>query len=279
MNNGSVFPPVPADTAQAARNAIASGEAYFILSQEMASLYALCPRSEGEVTSEEDPVVFMRHAVVTVLQEAEAMTDRCAERATRSSLNWSYALHLPLNASGIPAHELCLFRQKLFSNAAAHAAFQAIREDVMGLQLWPNLLRREGEGRDGISYVCRLNQTAWFVEALGRALEAIASYSPDLLRRLALPHWYTQYATDLSDELAIASSSDVESAYQAVMKDISHLLTGLALYSDEEPGRLPEVRRLRRSWQLDCERCDLRDRACVFCDKCVVGVDIARWHA
>ncbi len=278
MNGSSVLPPMPADTVQVAQKEFAEGSVYFVLADEMENLFALCISRAPNRSGIGDPIRFLRCAVITLLQEAEALSDRQAEKATRVRLEWRYVLRLPLQHIGFPAREFCLFRQSLFADPAAGSLFDAIRKYVADLDLKPTLCDQATPYRQALSRVCKLSQTDWFAEAMGEALEALASLHPELLRSLALPHWYTQYGAERRGRLVVAPSGAGNPTYEEVRKDISYLLSALATCGDEAPGQLPEVRRLRRTLQQHCDLCDQRDRVCVACMHCVVGTSLAGWH-
>ncbi len=275
MNSWPAFPPVPSDTARAAQNWVAKDSPFGTISDAMASLFALCAPATGEVRSIEGPVLFLQRAVITLLQAAESLTDRQAEKAMQARVEWSYALHLPLEHDEFPAYEFCLFRQRLFSEPVAGALFQAIQERVAALRLWPGLPVEPRPFTQVLSFVCRLNQASWYAEAMGQAVEELAACHPDLLRQIALPHWYALYTVNRNDQSGLPPYGAGQSAYETIRKDIAYLLTALALCEDEAPARLPEVRRLRHKWRQDCDLCDRRERLCVVCAGCVVGANIA----
>ena len=277
MNRSSAFPPVPADTARAANGVVAKNSAYSHLSDAMPALYELCRSPEAEDACADDAEVFLRHAVITILQLVEAYSDSQAANATRTRVEWMYALHLPMDDAGVHAYQLCLYRRSLFSNPAAMALFRAIQNSIAGLELWPQASLPSGRDAQAPSLLCRLNQTTWYMDAMGDALEALAVHDPDLLRQISLPYWYAQYSSGRGEAFAPTSSRTPMPAYGSVLRDVSYLLASLALWSDETPNQLPEVRRLRRSRQMKCDLCAHGERICVLCSMCVVGSDLAEW--
>src|SRR5690348_13742607 len=67
-----------------------------------------------------------RLALVTVLQQAENLTDRMAAEAVRTRLDWKYLLGLPLGDPGFDHTVLAEFRAK-----AAGAGLEAVALDAL----------------------------------------------------------------------------------------------------------------------------------------------------
>jgi transposase len=275
VNRSSAFRSVPADTAWAAKSVLKEDSIYRILAGEMQSLFTLCRADLLDHRKTGNPAHFLRFTIITLLQEAERLTDGQAEAATRSRTEWKYALHLPMVNAGPRSHELCLFRQGLLSAPAAGALVETIQSRVTALGLWPHLPAEARPFHDTISFVCRLNQTSWLAAALEQAVEELAMHYPDWLRQIALPHWYTRYTVQWGHATCSGTGDEVNQRREAIRADIAELFQALSHSNDPAPSQLPGIRRLRRTWQQHCDLCEVRNRQCISCTRCVIGASIA----
>ena len=81
-------------------------------------------------------------ALVTVLQQAENLTDRMAAEHVRTRLDWKYLLGLPLDDPGFDHTVLAEFRAKVAEAGLERAALDALLLKAFGSG-------RPGEGRTG----------------------------------------------------------------------------------------------------------------------------------
>jgi transposase len=109
---------VPEETARVARAAFPRGSIWLTLRDELGTIFtddsfaALFPRRGQPALSP------WRLALVTLLQYAEALSDRQAADAVRSRIDWKYLLGLELSDPGFDSTVLCEFRARLLAGGA-----------------------------------------------------------------------------------------------------------------------------------------------------------------
>jgi transposase len=163
------------------------------------------------------PVVL---ALVTVLQQAENLTDRQAVRHAKSRLDWKYLLGLPLTGGSVFDHTvLPEFRKKVAEAGLERVALDALLERLKE----EGLLRAGGKQRTDstgvIAAVAALNRLELAGESMRAALDALAAAAPGWTMGVLDESWMRRYGTPVTSwrppmtekkrsELAIAYAKD-----------------------------------------------------------------------
>lgn len=161
-----------------------------------------------------------RLALVTVLQQAENLTDRAAADAVREKLSWKYALGLSLDDPGFDASILSEFRSRVIAGGLEQRVLDALLEKLTGLGLLGPGGKQRSDSTHVVSAVRDLNRLELAGESVRAALEALAAAAPDWLgAALEVAEWSTRYQQRVDswrlptsqpkrDELALAYGRD-----------------------------------------------------------------------
>ena len=260
-----LVPPIPAETAQAVNAVFGKGNTYIMIGDELNSLFASIDLAQLDSGNPKADYMQLIYGLVTHFQFAERLPDHRAAAALHSRLDWKYALHLPLNHSGMSSHTLCEFRHQLWDDPLGQQAFQ-LMIDAMAGRGWLSLAAGSTADRL-ISSVCNLSRIEQLVDNLCAALEALAASRPDWLLKTALPHWYDRYTKRQSLRDLPNTLPDQFALAQAIGLDAAHLLGAVEL--ETELKQLLEIRLLRRAYsrQFDLIEDEVRWRSpqCLVC--------------
>jgi transposase len=160
-----------------------------------------------------------RLALVTVLQQAENLTDRMAAEKVRGSLDWKYLLGLPLDDPGFDHTVLAEFRAKV-----AEAGLERVALDALLARLASEgLVKAGGKQRTDSTHVsaavAALNRLELAGESVRAALEALAAAHPGWTAGVLDSSWARRYGTPVTswrppmsekkrNELAVAYGRD-----------------------------------------------------------------------
>jgi len=247
----TLFPPLPEDTARAAKSVFNIENLYLAIGDELDALFGeFCWDGLPVLDAKRASHVFVL-AMVTLFQFAEELPDRQAAEAVRARMDWKYALHLSLNDPGFDPAELHEFRRWLLHDCAAQQTLTRllVRLEKIGL-----LGSREKRGRDMTTFVTAveaLSRLDNVLEGMRRALEALAAQNPEWLLAISLPHWYERYGRNAAASGLRGSKDKQEALTQAIGADIGHLLRAIAEAACPAIGGLPEVQALQRLWQQE----------------------------
>jgi transposase len=163
------------------------------------------------------PVVL---ALVTVLQQAENLTDRQAVLQAKRALDWKYLLGLPLTGGQVFDHTvLSEFRGKVAGAGLERVALDALLERLKE----EGLVRAGGKQRTDstgvIAAVAALNRLELAGESMRAALDALAAAHPAWTQGVLDASWMRRYGTPVTswrppltekkrNELAIAYAID-----------------------------------------------------------------------
>jgi transposase len=120
-----------------------------------------------------------RLALVTVLQQAENLTDRMAAEAVRARLDWKYLLGLPLQDAGFDHTVLSEFRDKVAGGGLEQAALDALLERLASSGLVKAGGKQRTDSTHVVAAVAALNRLELAGESVRAALEALAAAHPD----------------------------------------------------------------------------------------------------
>jgi transposase len=124
--------PVPELTSYVARAAFPEGNPYTSARVALGIFYD-DQRFAGLFPDRGQPAeASWRPALVTVLQYAEALSERQASDAVRSRIDWKYAPGLELTDPGFDFIVLCEFRTHLLADDAGHLLLGAMLETFQG---------------------------------------------------------------------------------------------------------------------------------------------------
>jgi transposase len=164
-------------------------------------------------------------------------------------------LGLELSDAGFDFSVLSEFRHRLLTGKAE----QRLLDTLLECCRRQGLLKARGHQRtDSTSVLAAirvLNRLAVVSETLRAALNEIATFAPDWLRRLAPPEWYKRYGRRIEDDRLPQKESEREVYAHTVGEDGFILLDALE-GADAPPGlkALPQIETLRLAWQRHYER-------------------------
>ena len=193
-------------------------------------------------------------ALVTVLQWAEALSDRQAAYAVVTRLDWKYALHLPMYYSGFDYSVLSEFRQRLLVHQAESRVFEKLLEQLKAL----GLVRGRGVQRTDslavVSAVTRLTRLELIYETIRVTLMALKRTESTWFAQMIPPRLVEEYGERGEQERWVKESGDkghteVKRRAAIIGQDGQWLVDRLDA-SDTPPSlqRLPEVATLRTVW-------------------------------
>ena len=157
------IPPVPEETARAARGSFPKGAPWIALRDELGALYedtdfaALFP-SEGQPAE-----VPWRLALVTCFQFAEGLSDCQAADSVRSRIDWKYALSLPFDDPGFDDSVLSEFRTRLVEGHAEPLLF----DKLLNLCRERKWLKTRGRQRTDSTHVLASIRSLNHLESVG----------------------------------------------------------------------------------------------------------------
>ena len=182
MVRSEAFPPLPPDTADAARSVFNIENVYLSIGDQIESLFTDLNLAELDGSGGEPAKTLCLLAMVTIFQFAENMPDRQAAEALRMRTDWKYALHLSLVYPGLAPSSLCDFRQNLLSNETGQEVFQRMLVHLAQAGLLSSRTKNWSDARSVLLQVCSLSHVDWLAQSMNLTLEALAAYQPELLR-------------------------------------------------------------------------------------------------
>jgi len=170
------------------------------------------------------PVVL---ALVTVLQQAENLTDRQAVLQVKSRLDWKYLLGLPLKGGGFDHTVLSEFRAKVAGAGLERVVLDALLERMKEEGLVKAGGKQRTDSTSVTAAVAALNRLELAGESVRAAIEALAAAHPSWTAGVLDDSWLGRYGTPVTswrppmtekkrDELAVAYARDGYKLLEAV---------------------------------------------------------------
>jgi transposase len=181
-----------------------------------------------------------RLALVTVLQQAENLTDRMAAEAVRTRLDWKYLLGLPLGDPGFDHTVLCEFREKVAGGGLERAPLDALLERLASAGLVKAGGKQRTDSTHVTAAVAALNRLELAGESVRAALEALAAAAPDWTAQvLEVGEWTGRYGSPVTAWRPPASKKKQDELAVAYARDGFALLE--AVFRKESPAWLAEI--------------------------------------
>jgi transposase len=241
---------IPAETARVARAAFPKGNIYMTIRDEIGVIY-----NDREFAS-----LYQRRgaagvspgllAMVTVMQYAEALSDRGAAEAVRGRIDWKYLLGLELDDPGFDHSVLSEFRGRLLKGEMEAVLLDKLLERLQEKEL----VKAGGQQRTDSSHVLaavrQVNRLELVGETMRYALNELATEAPDWLRAQVEAEWFERYGVRMERYRLPKEKSEQELLQKQIGDDGSALLS--ALYAQDAPQRLrqlPAVKTMREVWK------------------------------
>ncbi|MFB3906418.1 MAG: transposase [Acidobacteriota bacterium] len=272
QNRPMIVASLPEETARAARAVFNIENVYLTIGDQLDAVFREIPLLELDDGIGFAPNTLAQLALITVFQFAEDLADRAACAALDQRMDWKYALHLPIEHPPLDPAWLCRFRQPLVTQLSVGQAavrlqtFQSLVDRLAAVGLLGRD-KRDIPARSVLEHVCRMNQLDRLHEDVSQAIEVLACHQPDMLRALALPHWYDRYRE--GRDFRPPSAVEQRAYADALGSDACHVLQAVARVADPQTRDLPEVRRLAAVWGKQCQlrgtTVTWRDVSCELC--------------
>jgi transposase len=240
------LPPIPDDTAKAARNLFGEGNIYIRLGEHLNELFIGIGQMKMEIHGERSAEAIARYAVMTAFQYAEELTDYQMVEAIRSRADLKYALHLPVNYPGFDPLALCEFHQRLYTDPSSRLTYQELVDRLTEFGL---LKAKEGQTLlvlHMLEAICTSTRRQRVVEAMYQALEALTITNTEWLRQITLPHWYERYSRRKRITFWLNGKGEWITMTQKIGTDIQYLLGEIDRSHQPAITSLREVQLLRK---------------------------------
>lgn len=274
MKHPASIPPLPLDTADAARSIFNIENVYLSIGDQIDHLVSDLNLNDLDSSRSKQPDTLCLLAMVTIFQYAENLPDRHAVEALRRRTDWKYALHLSLVSPGFEPSTLCEFRQQLLGSSVGQEVFHEMLVRLAQSGLFSTRTKNSLDAKFVILDVCTHTRLDWLAQAMGLTLEALATYQPELLREITLPHWFERYKRMPKMLTQYRSKQDLEALAVSIGKDSHHLLEAIKCCHDSGVADLREVQDLRRIYhqQFDLKGNQVRWQVvCPFCSGTILS--------
>jgi len=267
--SSEIFPPVPTETARAARSVFGRSNFYLATGDQVNSLFSGIiledPHGRIHKPSRSQAMLYL----ITIFQYVETLPDNSAADALRLRTDWKYALHLPLTYPGLSASSFCEFRRWLQSDRAGEQTLQTLLTRLSEVKLVTGKPCFSLPSSEIVRKVCFLNRLAMVWDSIGDVLGVLAGKQPEWLRKVNLPHWYERYGNHQKTINLAANYSELVDIAQSIGADGDHLLKAITDAQDPALANLPEILAMKQIWKdqyLSGEgKISWRKDACAYC--------------
>jgi transposase len=247
--DSTLFPPIPADTANAAMLVIRNGNFYLSVGRRASDLFSGINLDDQSNNLQISRLALARLYLITIFQFIESFADDQAAQALQRRVDWRYALHLPLNYPGLQAGEFCQFRKWLLANPMRKKILQSLLARLCEVTLAERKPPLSRPNSDVLSQICLNNRLASIWSAISETLQELAARQPEWLERIYLPHWYQRYGKSLQAIQSSPAGQEQLNLAQAIGNDGYYLLEAISTSTLPELQEYAAVANLRMVWE------------------------------
>lgn len=191
-------------------------------------------------------------ATIVVLQSTEGLTDRQAEEATRSRVDWKFALGLPLEHPGIEHTVISEFRTRLLQGGADLRLLDKLLDELKKRNLIKEKGRQRTDSTIVLSVARELNRLERIGETMRNALNGLFDEAPDFLRTVFKGEWHERYGRPFFNMRLPKDSKERDKLAETIGKDGIELLNAIDSHkSSEVLSRISEIEVLRKIWEQE----------------------------
>lgn len=241
--------PVPEDTARVACAAFPRGNSYLHLRDELGTLFSDQDFAFLFPTRGQPAEAPWRLLLVSLLQDAENLSDRQAADAVRSRIDWKYLLSLELTDVGFDSMVLSEFRSRLVAGSAEEQILHQLLEKCRERKWLTARGQQRTDSTHVLSAIRALNRLECVGETLRYALNSLAVVAPDWLKENSQPEWVNRYGKRVED-YHLPKSQDKRQAYACQIGIDGYRLLDAVCAADAPAwlAHVPAVEILRRVW-------------------------------
>jgi len=247
------LPPIPEDTARAARYLFGKGNIYIRLGEHLNELLEEFVPTDMEIRGKRSREAETRYAMMTAFQFAEELTDYQMVEAVRNRVDLKYALHLPINYPSFDPQALCEFHQRLYVDPSSRLTYQVLIGRLTEFDLLKSMQEQTLLALQVLETVCTSTRIERLVEAMYRVLEALTITNAGWLRQVALPHWYERYSRRRRISFWPNGKGEWKAMTLEIGADIQYLLGEIERSHQPAIESLREVQLLRQMWEEQFE--------------------------
>jgi hypothetical protein len=247
--NSDLFPPIPPETASAARIFFTPRNFYLAVGDRTNQLFTGIHLDNPFGVPQEAERNLAMLFLITIFQFIEAIPDWQAQEALRRRVDWKYALHLRLDYAGMELSSLCEFRRWFLFEQNHRTILSLLFSRLSGFLVEAKKQLNSLETSEIAQDVCFLNRVAIAVHAMRSVLEMLAAQNPDWLQTIALPHWYALYSVEPTKTVFAEGRSELGVLFKTIGTDGVYLLNQLTASGQHAVTSLPEVSQLKLVWQ------------------------------
>ena len=240
---------VPEETQEIARAAFPKGNPYMKMRDELGIFYEDTRFGELFSHTGQPALAPWRLMLVMIMQYAENLTDRQAAEAVRGRIDWKYALGMEMRDAGFHYSVLSEFRDRLIASEKE----RMLLDEMLTRFQEKGLLKERGKQRTDSTRILtvarHLNRIGCVVETLRRALNEIATISPDWLLDQVTTEWFDRYGPRFDSYRLPKKKEELHQLRREIGEDGYHLLS--VIQNDTAPAylkELPGVEILRKVW-------------------------------
>lgn len=240
---------VPDETQEIARAAFPKGNPYMKMRDEIGIIYEDKRFAEMFSHTGQPAIAPWRLVLVTVMQYAENLTDRQAAEAVRGRIDWKYSLGMEMRDDGFHYSVLSEFRDRLIASEKE----RLLMDEMLVRFQEKGFLKTRGKQRTDATRILavtrHLNRIGCVVETLRRALNEIATISPDWLLGQVTTEWFDRYGPRFDSYRLPKKEGELQQLREEIGGDGYHLLS--TIYDDRAPiwiKGLPGVQILQKVW-------------------------------
>jgi hypothetical protein len=280
--NSAPYPPIPAETASAARAVFGRSNFYLWVGDHATDLFSSLAISDLPEELKGLPFTANMLLLFTTFQFVEGLPDRRALDAVRVRIDWKYALHLPMNFLEMDAGVLCRFRRWLRSDPSALQAFQTLLGRLSQYSAFHGKSGLHQDAADIVNHLCWLNRTSEVWETMSRALGAVVITDPEWLRSISLAHWFSRYGRQQNHWEEKFEKPDWEEFALSIGCDGRYLLDAVIRAGKPGLAKLPEIKALQQVWPEQFDELEgemvWRKEICAECRRLEQGISPASWR-
>ncbi len=191
-------------------------------------------------------------ATILVLQSTEGLTDRQAEEATRSRVDWKFALRLSLDHPGVEHTVISEFRTRLLEGGAELLLLDKLLNELKKRGLIKDKGRQRTDSTIVISVARELNRLERIGEAMRNALNGLFDEAPEFLRTVFKGEWHERYGRPFFNMRLPKDSKGRDKLAETIGKDGLELLNAIDNNkSSAVLNTIAEVDVLRKIWEQE----------------------------
>jgi hypothetical protein len=265
-----LLPDIPNQVARLARSQFSPDNFYIRVGDQLENIINIIGLTSSDFSF--IPTSFpVSLPLAIIFQHIEEINDQNTALSILNSIEWKYALHLPLHPPSVSPNIFCTIRRSILDDEALTKTFEKLIQSINEILPKSHFLG-ENNVEQLIWDICDINRISVLRTLLSKALTTLEKECPEFIKSNINTYIYLKYLPSMSHFDVLVPYENVSHDAETIFLDIMNFLDEIKLNNCRKLSGLEDIKNLFdiQNQMISSEIFNSSDTAGLHCGECIV---------